>query len=121
MKNALFPRTHEVTSLIEEFVYPRDGYMRIAERMAESEARLQGELIAAQSAAQPDQAKIAAITKVDHRNIGTGKMGARTAEVKKFFLEVVHGNNPKYRNWCYPIYEKAPGLKTQRQDAVPVK
>jgi protoporphyrinogen oxidase len=33
--NALSARKSKVTSLIDEFVYPRDGYMRIAERMAE--------------------------------------------------------------------------------------
>ncbi|MGZ8211528.1 MAG: FAD-dependent oxidoreductase [Burkholderiales bacterium] len=33
--NALSPRRNKVTSLVEEFVYPRDGYMRISERMAE--------------------------------------------------------------------------------------
>jgi branched-chain amino acid aminotransferase len=65
--------------------------------------------------------QIAAITKVDHRNVGTGQMGPRTAELKKFFLEVVRGNNSKYRDWCYPIYEKAPNLKAVRQDALSVQ
>jgi branched-chain amino acid aminotransferase len=65
--------------------------------------------------------QIAAITKVDHRNVGTGQMGPRTAELKKFFLEVVRGNNSKYRDWCYPIYEKAPNLKAVRQDAISVQ
>ncbi len=65
--------------------------------------------------------QIAAITKVDHRDVGTGKMGPRTAEVKKFFMEVVHGRNAKYRDWCYPIYEKATGPSAKRQDHVSVK
>ena len=65
--------------------------------------------------------QIAAITKVDHRDVGTGKMGPRTAEVKKFFMDVVHGRNPKYRDWCYPIYEKATGPSAKRQDPVSVK
>jgi protoporphyrinogen oxidase len=43
-KNALFPRRGEVTSLVDEFVYPRDGYMRIAERMAEEIAGAGGEV-----------------------------------------------------------------------------
>jgi protoporphyrinogen oxidase len=34
-KEALSSRKSKVTSLIEEFMYPRDGYMRIPERMAE--------------------------------------------------------------------------------------
>jgi hypothetical protein len=40
---------------------------------------------------------------------------------KKFFLEVVHGRNPKYRNWCYPIYDKAAETAAKRQDPVSVK
>jgi protoporphyrinogen oxidase len=43
-KNALLPRRNAVTSLIEEFLYPRDGYMRIAERMAEEIAGAGGEV-----------------------------------------------------------------------------
>jgi protoporphyrinogen oxidase len=34
-REALSSRKTKVTSLVEEFMYPRDGYMRIAERMAE--------------------------------------------------------------------------------------
>jgi branched-chain amino acid aminotransferase len=65
--------------------------------------------------------QIAAITKVDHRNVGTGKMGPQTGELKKFFMDVVHGRNAKYRDWCYPIYDKAAGPSTRRQDPVSVK
>jgi branched-chain amino acid aminotransferase len=65
--------------------------------------------------------QIAAITKVDHRNVGTGQMGEQTVQLKKFFLEVVHGRNPKYRSWCYPIYDKTAGTTTKRQDPVKVE
>ena len=65
--------------------------------------------------------QIAAITKVDHRNVGTGQMGDKTGELKEFFMEVVHGRNAKYRGWCYPIYEKATGSTVKRQDPVSVK
>jgi branched-chain amino acid aminotransferase len=65
--------------------------------------------------------QIAAITKVDHRNVGTGQMGPNTIELKKFFLDVVRGNNAKYRGWCYPIYEKAPSIAAMRQVVVPAK
>jgi len=65
--------------------------------------------------------QIAAITKVDYRAVGTGRMGDRTTELKKFFMDVVHGRNPKYRHYCYPIYEKAPGAASKRQDPVSVK
>jgi branched-chain amino acid aminotransferase len=65
--------------------------------------------------------QIAAITKVDHRNVGTGKMGEKTAQLKNFYFDVVHGRNAKYRSWCHPIYEKAPGTTARRQDPVSVK
>jgi branched-chain amino acid aminotransferase len=66
--------------------------------------------------------QIAAITKVDHRNVGNGVMGEQTAQMKKFFLDVVHGRNPKYRSWCYPIYEKTPSdAAPRRQSPVSVK
>lgn len=35
VKDALVGSNNKVTSLIDEFMYPRDGYMRIPERMAE--------------------------------------------------------------------------------------
>jgi len=64
--------------------------------------------------------QIAAITKVDHRNVGTGKIGENTIQVRDLFMEVVHGKNPKYRNWCYPIYDKKAAPAPTRQDSVPV-
>ena len=64
--------------------------------------------------------QIAAITKVDHRKVGTGQMGEQTTQLKKFFLDVVHGRNPKYRGWCYPIYDKTTGTSSKRQDRVSV-
>jgi hypothetical protein len=49
-------------------------------------------------------------------------MGEQTAQMKKFFLDVVHGRNPKYRSWCYPIYEKTPSdAAPRRQSPVSVK
>jgi len=64
--------------------------------------------------------QIAAITKVDHRKVGTGQMGEQTAQLKKFFLDVVHGRNPKYRGWCYPIYDKTTGTPSKREARVSV-
>jgi len=65
--------------------------------------------------------QIAAITKVDHRNVGNGQMGEQTIQLKEFFMNVVHGRNPKYRSWCYPVYEKSPGTTVKREDPVSVK
>lgn len=49
-------------------------------------------------------AQIVAITQVDHRQIGTGKMGSIVTRLKELFQQVVRGNLPKYRSWTAPVY-----------------
>jgi branched-chain amino acid aminotransferase len=51
--------------------------------------------------------QIAAITKVDHRAIGTGRIGRITAELRKLYFSVVQGRVPKYIEWCAPVYARA--------------
>jgi branched-chain amino acid aminotransferase len=48
--------------------------------------------------------QIAAITRIDHRPIGTGKMGPLVSELRDLYFEVVRGRAPKYRHWCQPVY-----------------
>jgi len=50
-------------------------------------------------------AQISAITAVDHRPIGTGKLGEVTSRLRKFYFDVVRGKVAKYRDWCHPVYE----------------
>jgi len=50
-------------------------------------------------------AQISAITTVDHRPIGTGKLGEVTSRLRKFYFDVVRGKVAKYRDWCHPVYE----------------
>ncbi|HYR41661.1 MAG TPA: hypothetical protein VER98_01450, partial [Terriglobia bacterium] len=50
-------------------------------------------------------AQISAITAVDHRPIGTGKLGDITARLRKLYFDIVRGKVAKYREWCYPVYE----------------
>lgn len=49
-------------------------------------------------------AQIVAITQVDHREIGTGKMGPIAARLKELYQQVVRGNLPKYNHWTTPVY-----------------
>ena len=44
---------------------------------------------------------LAPILEIDHRPIGTGKIGEITAKLQKLFAEVVLGRNPKYSDWYY--------------------
>jgi len=54
--------------------------------------------------------QMAAITRVDHRAIGTGKMGPITTELRKLFFNVVRGRMKKYIDWCAPVYQTAEAL-----------
>lgn len=49
-------------------------------------------------------AQIVAITQVDHRQIGTGKMGPIVIQLKELYQQVVRGNLPKYSLWTTPVY-----------------
>jgi branched-chain amino acid aminotransferase len=49
-------------------------------------------------------AQIVAITRVDFRDVGTGKIGANTARLRELFDDVVRGRIPKYRHWNTPVY-----------------
>jgi branched-chain amino acid aminotransferase len=49
-------------------------------------------------------AQIVAITQVDHRQIGTGKMGPIVTRLKELYQQVVRGNLPKYSRWTTPVY-----------------
>ena len=50
-------------------------------------------------------AQVTAVTRVDHRPIGSGEMGPITAQLRTIFGDVVRGRSPNYRHWNYPVYE----------------
>jgi len=49
-------------------------------------------------------AQIVAITQVDHRLIGSGKMGPIATRLRELYSAVVRGQLPKYRQWNTPVY-----------------
>lgn len=51
-------------------------------------------------------AAVTAITKVDHRQIGDGKMGPIAAQLRETYDDVVRGRNDKYRHWNQPVFAK---------------
>ena len=65
--------------------------------------------------------QISPIARVDHRPIGTGKMGDATARLRKLFFDVVRGASPKYREWCVPVYEPRETLSPKERTTVTVK
>jgi branched-chain amino acid aminotransferase len=48
--------------------------------------------------------QIAAITEVDRRPVGSGKMGPVVKALRELYFDVVRGRVPKYRHWCSPVY-----------------
>jgi branched-chain amino acid aminotransferase len=48
-------------------------------------------------------AQITAVTRIDHRPIGTGQMGSVTSRLRSLFFDAVRGRSPKYRTWCTPV------------------
>ncbi len=51
-------------------------------------------------------AQITAVTRVDHRPVGTGEMGPVGARLRQLFQDAVRGRLPKYRKWNTPVYVK---------------
>ncbi len=51
-------------------------------------------------------AQVVAVTRVDHRPVGNGKMGPITAELRRLYDDVVRGRNPRYRHWNIAVYPK---------------
>ncbi len=49
-------------------------------------------------------AQITAVTRVDHRVIGTGQMGPYTTQLRELFADIVRGRSPRYRDWNVPVY-----------------
>jgi branched-chain amino acid aminotransferase len=48
--------------------------------------------------------QLAAVTRVDHRAIGTGRMGPVVGRLRPLYFDVVRGRRKEYRHWCAPVY-----------------
>jgi branched-chain amino acid aminotransferase len=53
-------------------------------------------------------AQIVAVTKVDHRTIGSGVMGPVTTELREIYDTILHGRNPRYAHWNLPVMATHP-------------
>ena len=52
-------------------------------------------------------AEISPVTRVDHRPIGSGRIGPIAAAVRERYMDATHGRVAKYRHWCRPVYAAA--------------
>jgi branched-chain amino acid aminotransferase len=50
--------------------------------------------------------QIAAVTRVDHRPIGKGRMGPVTSQLRDLYFDVVRGQVDRYEHWCTPVYSE---------------
>lgn len=48
--------------------------------------------------------QIVAITRVDHRPVGTGRIGPIASGLRELYFRVVRGRHPAYRSWCAPVH-----------------
>jgi branched-chain amino acid aminotransferase len=51
-------------------------------------------------------AQITAVTQVDHRLVGDGKMGPICSRLYYLFQDILRGRAPKYLRWLTPVYER---------------
>ncbi len=57
-------------------------------------------------------AQIAPVIEVDHRLIGTGKIGPIAETLQQTYFEVVRGKRPEYRaQWCTPAFAVVPAMQ----------
>lgn len=49
-------------------------------------------------------AQIVAVTQVDHRLIGSGRMGPITSRLRELYAKAVHGRLPDYLHWNFAVY-----------------
>ena len=63
--------------------------------------------------------QIAAVTRVDHRPIGSGRMGPIVSSLRDLYFEVVRGKRTEFRHWCRPVYADVPeAARTPAKGAV---
>lgn len=47
---------------------------------------------------------VAPVTRVDHRPVGDGTIGAVTRRLRQLYFDAVRGRLPQYRKWLLPVY-----------------
>ncbi len=48
-------------------------------------------------------AQVTAVTRIDHRKVGSGQLGPVTDQLRRLFFDVVRGRVDKYRAWCTAV------------------
>ncbi len=48
--------------------------------------------------------RVQPIGEIDRRKVGDGEIGPITTKLQETYDDVIRGNNPRYLNWCTPVY-----------------
>ncbi len=49
-------------------------------------------------------AQVSPITRIDHREVGTGKVGVISKKLQDLYFKVVKGQHSKYLHWCKAVF-----------------
>jgi branched-chain amino acid aminotransferase len=55
--------------------------------------------------------QVVAITRVDHRPVGNGRIGPIASALRELYFRVVRGRHPAYRQWCASVYGRTAELE----------
>jgi len=60
---------------------------------------------------------LAPVTRVDHRPVRDGEIGAVTRRMRQLYIDATHGNLAAYRKWLFPVYgsDRKPEQNAARQ------
>lgn len=50
-------------------------------------------------------AHVTPVTEIDYRKIAGGKVGGVTKKLQELYHDIIRGDNPKYIDWCTPVYK----------------
>lgn len=48
--------------------------------------------------------EVTPVVEVDHRAVGNGQIGPIFSQIRSLYYAVTHGQDPKRREWCSPVY-----------------
>jgi branched-chain amino acid aminotransferase len=51
-------------------------------------------------------AHVTPVGEIENQKIGNGGVGEVAGKLQKLYFDIIKGDNPKYIDWCTPVYEK---------------
>jgi len=82
------------------------GMETIERRINHSELYTAGECFLTGTAAN-----ITPVVEIDGRKIGNGEAGEITKKLQKVYSSVIQGGDPRYREWCTPVFKNSAATK----------